>query len=79
MHKKVNIDIHMTATVDKDAAVKLLADAVEKQTGKKVNDVKITYEDNAFSGFTIIFDPILPRQSFKPSKEFIVNHFGAEE
>jgi hypothetical protein len=86
MQHKFNIDIAMTATIDGALAMKILTDAVEKETGKKVSEIRINYNDDGsvFRGFHIVFDPhstvgIAKKQSFKPTKEFIVNHFGAEE
>jgi hypothetical protein len=84
MTHKFQIDISMTATVSGSMAMQMLADAIEKETGKKVSDVKVNYEDGAvFKGFHVTFDPNTPatknRASFKPSKEFIVETFGAED
>lgn len=79
MTHKFQIDISMTATISGSIAMQMLADAIEKETGKKVSDVKVNYEDGAvFKGFHVTFDPDAStghRKSFKPSKEFIVNNF----
>jgi hypothetical protein len=73
----------MTATVSGSMAMQMLADAIEKETGKKVSDIKVNYEDGAvFKGFHVTFDPnssTIHKKPFKPSKEFIVETFGAEE
>lgn len=81
MPHKFDIDISMTATIDGALAMKIIREAVEKETGKTVSDIRINYNDDGsvFRGFQIIFDPYAKKQAFKPSKEFIVNHFGAEE
>lgn len=84
MTHKFQIDISMTATISGALAIQMLTDAIEKETGKKVTDVRINYEDGSvFKGFYVTFDPSTPitrhRDKFKPSKEFIVETFGAEE
>jgi hypothetical protein len=79
MPHKFNIDIAMTATLNETVAMQIITDAVEKETGKKVSNILINYNGTKFDGFQVIFDPHAKKQSFKPSKEFIVNHFGANE
>lgn len=82
MKHKFDIDVKMTATIDENLAMNILTEAVEKETGKKVSDIRINYEDGSlFRGFNITFDPhsTIKKQSFKPSNEFIINKFGADD
>ena len=81
MQHKFQIDVQMTATIDGALAMKIISDVVEKETGKKVSEVRINYNDDSqFRGFHVTFDPhsTIKKQSFKPTKEFIVEHYGAE-
>lgn len=71
------IDIEMTATISETVAMEMIVSAVEQQTGKRVTDIQVKNNGNTFEGFHVTFDPkeklkVVP---FKPSKEFIVNHF----
>jgi hypothetical protein len=82
MKHKFDIDISMTATISREVSIQMLTDAIEKETGKKVADIRIEYEVNgsAFKGLHVTFDPNSnTKKSFKPSKQFIVEHYGAEE
>jgi hypothetical protein len=74
MHK---FDIEMTAAIDSSTAMAMVIEAVEKQTGKKVNNVYPIIDEGKFKGFEIKFDSqlVTKKMSFTPSKEFIVTHF----
>ena len=80
MKHDYKVDIAMTANIDSDVAMNMIVEVVEKQTGKKVSKITPTYEGGDLNGFHVTFDPNSNTiKAFKPSKEFIVNHFGAEE
>ncbi len=73
-------DIEMTANITSEVAMNMIVAAVELQTGKQVSDIRVKYDGTKFDGFQVALDPgTLHRKSFKPSKEFIVQNFGAEE
>jgi hypothetical protein len=70
-------DIEMSAIISDSVVRDMVVAAVEKQTGKKVTDIRTSYDGTKFDGYQIIFDPnekskVVP---FKPSKEFIVTNF----
>ena len=81
MKHDFKIDIEMTADIDSQVAMNMIVEVVEKQTGKKVISITPSIEGgDFFNGFHVVFDPnSTTRKAFKPSKEFIVNNFGAEE
>lgn len=70
----------MSATISDDITRDMVVAAVEQQTGKKVTDIRTVYDGTKFKGFEITFDSqSSSKTAFKPSKEFIVETFGAEE
>lgn len=76
MKHDFKIDIEMTATINSAISIKMIEEAVEKQTGKKVHKITPTHEGGTFTGFHVVFDPnAIVKKSFKPSKEFIINNF----
>lgn len=76
MNKTYDIDIEMTAVVSLTTATNIVVAAVEKQTGRQVQDIKVKYNGDKFAGFDIIFDAKLKsHHHLKPSKEFIVTNF----
>ena len=81
MHHK--FDIEMTANISDDVVRHMVVAAVEKQTGRQVTDIRTKYDGTKFDGYQVTLDPgtvATPKKhSFKPSKEFIVETFGAEE
>jgi hypothetical protein len=81
MPHNFDIDVTMTATINSTVAMQMIIDAVERQTGQKVADIFPKYDGTMLDAFHIVFDPhtTIKRKSFKPSKEFVVENFGAEE
>ena len=81
MHHK--FDIETTANISDDVVSHMVVAAVEQQTGRRVIDIRTKYDGTNFDGYQVTLDPgtvATPRkQAFKPSKEFIVETFGAEE
>lgn len=70
-------EIEMSAVISDSIVRDMVVAAVEKQTGKKVTDIRTSYDGTKFNGYQITFDPaekskVVP---FKPTKEFIVNNF----
>lgn len=70
-------DIEMTANISDNVVRDMVVAAVEKQTGKRVTDIRTLHDGTKFNGYQITFDPnekskVVP---FKPSKEFIVTNF----
>ncbi len=73
-------DIEMTANISSEVAMNMIVAAVELQTGKQVSDISVKYDGTKFDGFHVTLNPgTIHRKAFKPSKEFIVENFGAEE
>ncbi len=74
-------DIEMTANINSEVAMNMIVAAVERQTGRSVTDIRVKYDGTRFDGFHVIFDATSKSKvvPIKPSKEFIVEHFGAEE
>lgn len=73
-------DIEMSANISDSVVRDMVVAAVERQTGKKVTDIRASYDGTKFNGYQITFDPnSTNKTAFKPSKEFIVEKFGAEE
>jgi len=70
-------DIEMTASISETVAMDMIVAAVEKQTGKRVTDIRAKYDGTRFEGFYVVFDPLDKSKivPFKPSKEFILNNF----
>ena len=81
MNHKFDIDVAMTATIDSKIVIDIITDVVEKQTGKKVSDIYPKYNGSVLESFHVVFDPqsSIKKHAFKPSKEFIVENFGAED
>jgi len=80
MKHDFNIDIEMSSTISNDVAMDMIIEVVERQTGKQVSKITPTYEAGNLNGFHVTFDPNSnTKKSFKPSKEFIVERYGAEE
>jgi hypothetical protein len=76
MIRNFDIDIEMTASINPNTATNIIVAAVEKQTGKKVSDIRVKYDGDKFNGYSITFDPkVIPRSTFVPSKEFIATNF----
>lgn len=76
MNTTYDIDIEMTASIGLTTASNIIVAAVEKQTGRQVQDIKVKYNGDKFAGFDIVFDSKMKAQThFKPSKEFIVTNF----
>lgn len=76
-------DIEMTAMISSEVAMNMVVAAVERQTGRQVTDIRVKHDGTKFDGFQLTLDPSTiatpKKHAFKPSKEFIVEHFGAEE
>ena len=80
MKHDFKIDIEMTANISNNVSINMIKEVVENQTGKKVHKITPTYEAGNFNGFHVVFDPSSnTKKSFKPSKEFIVETYGATE
>ena len=67
----------MSANISDSVVRDMVVAAVERQTGKKVTDIRTSYDGTKFNGYQITFDPtdkskVIP---FKPSKEFIITNF----
>lgn len=76
MNKTYDIDIEMTASIGTVTVTNIVVAAVEKQTGRQVQDIRVKYDGDKFAGFDIVFDSKMKAQTnFKPTKEFIVNNF----
>ena len=76
MHKNYDIDIEITASIGTITVTNIVVAAVEKQTGRQVQDIRIKYDGDKFAGFDIVFDSkIKVPTNFKSTKEFIVNNF----
>lgn len=78
--KHYNFELAMSATISDQVVQEMVASVVEKQTGKKIKSINAIHNDSVFAGYSVIFcaDGAKP-QSFKPSKDFIIETFGAEE
>jgi len=81
MKSKFEIEITMTAKISRDVALQMIVSAVEKEAGKQVKNIEIDYQDNEFKGFKVSFDHGIPvdKTNYIPSKEFIIETFGAED
>lgn len=80
MKHDFKIDIAMSASIDSDVAMSMIQEVVERQTGKQISKITPMYEAGDLAGFHVVFDPASStKTAFKPSKEFIVETFGAEE
>jgi hypothetical protein len=80
MKHDFKIDIAMSASIDSDVAMGMIQEVVERQTGKRVSKITPMYEAGDLNGFHVVFDPnSSTKTAFKPSKEFIVETFGADD
>lgn len=79
MNYNFDIDIEMTAKIDSKVALQMITAAIEKQTGRKVINISPKIDGNNLTGYHVDFDAYQKRQAFKPSTEFIVENFGAED
>ena len=79
MIKQYDFELAMSATISEAVTKEMVASIVEKQTGRIIKSMTAVYEDGKFNGYTVMFDANTKVQSFKPSTQFIVNNFGAEE
>lgn len=75
MYKNFDLDIEMTATISPTIVTNIIVAAVERQTGRQVQDISAKYDGDKFAGFSIKFDSKIKAPNLVPSKEFIVNHF----
>jgi len=75
MYKNFDIDIEMTATISPTIATNIIVAAVERQTGRQVQDIRVELDGDKFVGFSIKFDSKMKTQNLVPSKEFILNNF----
>lgn len=77
--KHYNFELAMSAVISDQVVQEMVASVVEKQTGKKVKNINAIYNDSVFAGYSVTFHAAGAKpQSFKPSKDFIVETFGAE-
>lgn len=74
-------DIEMTASINDTVAMNIIVAAVERQTGRQVTDIQVKYDGTRFDGFhvTLNSESAVKKAAFKPSKEFIVETFGADD
>lgn len=77
--KQYDFELAMGATISELVVKEMVASVVEKQTGKKIKSIDAVYTDGKFNGYTATFYTDIKPQRFKPSKEFIVENYGAEE
>jgi hypothetical protein len=81
MIKQYNFELAMGATISESVVQEMVTSIVEKQTGKKVKSIELMYDESKFSGYSVTFytDTAPPQKSFKPSREFIAETYGADE
>jgi hypothetical protein len=75
MFKNFDIDIEMTATISPTIATNIIVAAVERQTGRQVQDIRVKLDGDKFVGFSIKFDSKMKTQNLVPRNEFILNNF----
>lgn len=79
MMKQYDFTLAMSANISEAVVKEMITSIVEKQTGKAIKSMDAVVVDGKFNGYTVVFDTLKKTQSFKSSKQFVVDNFGADE